>query len=96
MSCKGAVFLLSRGQREHPGGGAGTAADLAHGGGDIAGSLDAFERRGHICQKTFKTLVLGRFPITSGVRRRGGPVRASPRSGLGITWITERSMQQIN
>ena len=47
MACKRAVFLLRGGQSEHPGGRARATADVGHDGGDIAGSLDAFQRRGH-------------------------------------------------
>ena len=49
---QGPVFLLGRGKREDPGGRAGATSYLVHGGGDIAGALDAFEWRGHFRQKT--------------------------------------------
>ena len=94
---KGAIFLLSRSQRQHPGGRAGTATDLAHGGGNVAGSLDTLERRGHISRKTRKNPCP--WALSYHVEGSGGevgPVRAWQGSALGITWITERGMQQIN
>ena len=94
---EGTIFLRGRGQRQGPGGRAGAAADLAHGGGDIAGSIDTFERRGHIPRKPLfrKTLVLGHFPITSGVRRRVRPPAHGWR-GIGDNVDNPGNMQRIN
>ena len=74
------VFLLGGGKREDPGRRAGAASDLVHGGGDIAGALDAFERRGHFRQKTlekpWKPLSERTF-----LPRRGSPGEISPDCG---------------
>ena len=40
-------FCSAEAKASDAGGGARTAADLGHGRGEIAGSLDAFQRRGH-------------------------------------------------
>ena len=79
---EGAVLLLGRGQRQHLGGRARTAADLAHGGGNIARSLNAFERRGHICQKAREnpcpgalSYHVGDAPARSARPVLGGPAR---------------------
>ena len=42
-----AVFLLSRGKRQDPARGTGPQPDFPHHGGNVGGSLDTFERRGH-------------------------------------------------
>ena len=42
-----AVLLVRRGQSEHAGSRTRRTADFGHDGGDIAGALDAFQRRGH-------------------------------------------------
>ena len=42
-----AILLRRRGKRHHPGGGLGAAPDVAHGRGDLARSVDGFQRRGH-------------------------------------------------
>ena len=44
---QGAVFLGGGGERQRAGGRPGLAADLAHGGGDIACPFNAFQRRAH-------------------------------------------------
>ena len=64
-------YLVRRCKRQRPRSRTGTLADFAHGGGNIAGSLDALERRAHFRKKPVKTLVLGALPITSGVGPRG-------------------------
>ena len=74
---QGPVFLLGRGQREDPGRRPGAASDLVHGGGDVAGAIDAFEWRGHFRQKTlenpWKPLSERTF-----LPRRGSPGEISP------------------
>jgi len=43
-----------------------------------------------------KTLVLGAFPITSGVGPRGRLAARMAGSTLGITWTTGGAMQRFN
>ena len=85
-----AVLLRGRGERQHPGGGAAAPADFAHRGGDIARSLDAFERRAHAERPVQPRF--GLVPITSGRWRRDRRHLAATRSCaacyLGIAWIT--------
>ena len=90
-----AIFLLSRGKREHTACRSGTAADLAHRARNVGGSLDAFERRGHFPRKPWKALSEATFlPCWRSWARWAAPAWQS--SGLGITWITPSGMQRIN
>jgi hypothetical protein len=82
------VFLLCRRECQGPGSGTGSAADVAHGGGNIARSLDAFERCGHFSQKTRKNPSFEAFSYHVG---RPAARRARLPHGrlvMGITWIT--------
>ena len=47
MSSKARSFCAVGAKRQHAGSLPRAAADLGHGGGDIARSLDAFQRRAH-------------------------------------------------
>ena len=81
---EGAVLLLGRGQRQHLGSRARTAADLAHGGGNIARSLNAFKRSRHICQKTHENPCPGAlsYHVVHAPARSARPVPG--RAGRGV------------
>ncbi len=90
------ILLVRRRERQHPGGRTGTAADLGHGGGDIAGSLDAFQRRGHGRKRPVSPIISVVFLSRRG---RGGEIgRPGPGvpSYLGIAWITGQAVKPNN
>jgi hypothetical protein len=76
--------LLGRGQRQHLGSRARTAANLAHGGGNIARSLNAFKRSRHICQKTHENPRPGAlsYHVVHAPARSARPVPG--RAGRGV------------
>ena len=67
-----AVLLLGGRERQRPGGRARLAPDCAHDGGNIAGTLDAFQRRGHFREILGLNLVKSLNGVVFLTRRGSG------------------------